>query len=341
MRILLTGHKGYIGTVLAPMLLEAGHEVHGLDSDIFRRCTFGDSLPGVPETLKDVRDVERDDVEGFDAVLHLAGLSNDPLGNLDPALTMEINYEASVRLASICKSAGVSRFVFSSSCSNYGAAGDDLIDEDGRLNPVTPYGESKVRAERDLSQMADEVFSPIYLRNATAYGASPRIRFDLVVNNLVAWAFTTGQVHLKSDGSPWRPLVHVQDIAAAFVAVLDAPREVIHDRAFNIGVPDENFRIREVAEIVRDTVPGSSVGFAEGASADVRNYRVDCSRAVRELPGYQPKWSVRRGARELYDTYQQVGLSLEDFEGDRYARIDHVKHLIATGVLDESLRERS
>lgn len=338
MRVLLTGHKGYIGTVLAPMLLDAGHEVHGLDSDIFSRCTFGDDPLQIPETIKDVRDVTIEDVQGYDAVLHLAGLSNDPLGDLNAELTYEINHRASVRLAALSKEAGVKRFIFSSSCSNYGAGGNDLLTEEGDLNPVTPYGKSKVMVEQDVSKLADETFCPLYLRNATAYGVSPRLRFDLVLNNLVAWAYTTGQVRLKSDGTPWRPIVHIEDISRAFVATLHAPTEKVHDRAFNIGVPGENFRIREIAEIVGDTVPDSEVTFAPDASPDKRNYRVDCSLIQREVPEYQPQWNVRKGAQELYEAYKATGLTLEEFEGKRYKRIDHVRMLISEGIIDESLR---
>lgn len=338
MRVLLTGHKGYIGTVLTPMLQAAGHDVVGLDSDIFKRCTFGKEPPEIPQVVKDVRDVELADVEGFDAVLHLAGLSNDPLGDLNPDLTYEINHRASVRLAELSKRAGVKRFIFSSSCSNYGAGGADLLTEEGDLNPVTPYGKSKVLVEKDLSPMASDTFTPIYLRNATAYGVSPRLRFDLVLNNLTAWAFTTGQVMLKSDGSPWRPLVHIEDISRAFIATLTASQEIVHNKAFNVGVPNENFRIREVAELVRDTVPNSSVTFADGASPDTRNYRVDCTRLPKLVPAYQPQWTVKKGAQELYETYKASDLTLDEFEGERYKRVAHLRLLMEKGIIDEKLR---
>ena len=338
MRVLLTGHKGYIGTALAPMLLDAGHDVHGLDSDIFSRCTYGDDPKSIPETIKDIRDVTIDDVKGFDAVLHLAGLSNDPLGDLNADLTYEINHRASVRIAALAKEAGVKRFIFSSSCSNYGAGGDDLLTEDGDLNPVIPYGKSKVLVEQDVSKLGDNTFCPLYLRNATAYGVSPRLRFDLVLNNLVAWAYTTGAVRLKSDGTPWRPIVHIEDISRAFVATLHAPTDKVYNRAFNVGVPGENFRIREIAEIVRDAVPNSEVSFAPDASPDKRNYRVDCSLIQREVPEFKPQWTVKKGAVELYEAYKANGLTLEEFEGKRYKRIDHVRMLMADGIIDDQLR---
>jgi len=341
MRVLVTGHKGYIGTVLVPMLLDAGHEVVGLDSDLFAACTFGDGIRAIPEQRKDVRDVEARDLHGCDAVIHLAALSNDPLGDLDPELTFEINHAASVRLARLAKQAGARRFLFSSSCSNYGAAGDDLLDEQAAFHPVTPYGISKVRVERDVAQLADDTFSPTFLRNGTAYGVSPRLRFDLVLNNLVAWAYTTGRIYLKSDGTPWRPIVHVEDIARAFIAVLEAPRERVLGQAFNVGRSDENYRIRELAQIVLETVPGARIEFATDAGPDKRCYRVDCGKIAGAIPAFQPRWSARTGARQLYETFKRVGLRVEDFEGIRYKRIDHLRHLLGTGQLNATLRWRA
>ncbi|WP_250124490.1 SDR family oxidoreductase [Chroococcidiopsis sp. CCMEE 29] len=338
MRILLTGHKGYIGTVMVPMLLTEGHQLVGLDSDLFEQSTFGEGIQSIPELKKDIRDVELSDLDGFDAVIHLAGLSNDPLGDFNPSLTYEINHAASVRLASLAKQVGIKRFIFSSSCSNYGAGGEDWLNEKSAFNPVTPYGISKVRTEQDLAKLADSDFSPTFLRNATAYGVSPRLRFDLVLNNLVAWAFTTSQVYIKSDGTPWRPIVHIEDISRAFIAVLHAPREMVHNQAFNVGRNEDNYRIRELAEIVEETVPGCRIVYAKDGLPDKRCYRVDCSKIAQTLPEFKPQWNARRGAEELYTAYQKVGLTLEDFEGARYKRITQIKQLLSTDRLDETLR---
>lgn len=340
MRVLLTGHRGYIGSTLLPMLLDAGHEVVGLDTDLYAACTFTGELPAVPELKMDTRDVTLEHVRGYDAVIHLAGLSNDPLGDYDPSLTDAINRHASVHLARLAKKAGVSRFLFASSCSNYGGGGNDFLDENAPFNPVTPYGVSKVRVEQEVAPMASDEFSPTFLRASTAFGVSPRIRFDLVLNNLTAWAFTTGQVHLKSDGTPWRPIVHVSDIARAYVAILHADRQVVHNRAFNVGTTTENYQIRELALMVREIVPGSEISFAEGAGPDKRCYRVDCNLLARTLHEFKPQWTARRGVEELYETYRSVGLTLEDFEGAKFKRIAHVKQLLNEGKLDATLRWR-
>lgn len=320
------------------MLLNKGYEVIGLDSDLYERSTFGTGIVEIPELKKDVRDVQLEDLAGVDAVLHLAGLSNDPLGNLNPNLTHEINYLASVKLAELTKQAGIERFIFSSSCSNYGAGGTDWLTEESAFNPVTPYGVSKVKVEQDVSQLADDNFSPTFLRNATAYGVSPRLRFDLVLNNLVAWALTTGKIYIKSDGTPWRPIVHIEDISRAFIAVLEAPRELIHNQAFNVGRNEDNYQIRDLANIVKEIVPNCQIEYAPDGGPDKRCYRVDCSKIAQTLPDFQPQWNARKGAIELYETYQKVGLTLEEFEGPKYQRIAHIKYLMGNDLLDENLR---
>ena len=323
------------------MLLDKGYDVVGLDTDLYARSTFGKGIVEVPELKKDIRDVKIQDLEGFDAVLHLAGLSNDPLGNLNPKLTEEINYQASVEVAKLAKKAGVERFIFSSSCSNYGAGGEDWLNEESAFNPVTPYGVSKVKVEQDVSQLADDNFSPTFLRNATAYGVSPRLRFDLVLNNLVAWAYTKGLVYIKSDGTPWRPIVHIEDISRAFIAVLEAPRELIHNEAFNVGRNEDNYQIRDLAEIVKETVPNCRIEYAPGAGPDKRCYRVDCSKIANTLSNFKPQWDARKGAAELYEVYQKVGLTLEEFEGTKYQRIAHIKYLISNELLNSELRWQS
>ncbi len=337
MKVLLTGSRGYIGSVLTPMLISEGHEVTGLDSDLFRACTYIGELTDIPTLVKDVRDIEKEDLTGFDTIIHLAGLSNDPLGDYRPNLTEEINEKASIRLATLAKEMGVKRFIFASSCSNYGASDDNFLTESSSFNPVTPYGKSKVEVEYAVSKLADDNFSPVFLRASTAYGLSPRIRFDLVVNNLTAWAVTTGKVYLKSDGTPWRPIVHVEDICRAYCAAVAAPRDAVHNGAFNVGTTTENYQVREIAKIVGDVVPNCKVSFADDAGPDTRNYRVDCNHIARTLHGFKPQWTVRRGIEQLYEAYTQQGLTLDEFEGEKYMRIAHIKGLVDSGKLNKDL----
>ncbi len=336
MRVLVTGDRGYIGAVLMPLLAAAGHDAVGYDAAFFEGCGFPAGTGRQDTVRRDIRTIEPGDLEGCDAVIHLAALSNDPLGDLNPDITYEINHRASVRVAEAAKQAGVGRFVFASSCSLYGA-GEGLLTEESAMAPVTPYGESKILAERDISTLADDDFSPVYMRNATAYGVSPQLRLDIVINNLTGWAVTTGQVKILSDGSPWRPLVHVEDISTACIAALESPRDLIHDQAINIGRQGENYQIRDVAEIVGEVVDGSEVTFAEGGEPDTRDYRVDFTKAATALPTWEPRWTVRSGAAQLADAYRAAGMTFEQFESSNWLRIKRIREHLAAGRLDDDL----
>jgi nucleoside-diphosphate-sugar epimerase len=339
MNVLVTGHHGYIGSVMVGVLTRAGHEVTGLDSFLYDGCNFGDEGPAVPFLSRDVRDVGAADLRGFDAVIHLAALSNDPLGFLDESCTFDINHTGSVTLAKAAKAAGVPRFLFASSCSLYGAAGERILDESAAFNPITAYGTSKVLVEADVSKLADDSFSPTFLRNATAYGVSPRLRADIVVNNLVGVACTTGEVLIQSDGTPWRPLVHIEDISRAFLAVLEAPREAVHNQAFNVGSSQENYQIRDVAAMVQEVVPGCAVKYLEGGGPDPRCYRVNCDKLSRHIPGFHTTWTVRRGVEELYGSFVRHGLTREMFAG--YIRLARIQELLRAERLDGRMRWRT
>ena len=336
MRVLVTGYQGYLGTVMVPILQAAGHDVTGLDSGFFANCVLGPAPADPPGIQVDLREVTREQLEGFEAVIHLAALSNDPLGALAPQITFDINHHASVRLARLAKEAGVQRFLYASTCSVYGAAGEDLVNENAPLRPITPYAESKVRVEDDVAALADESFSPVFLRNATAFGFSPRLRADIVLNNLVGHAVLTGEVRVLSDGTPWRPLVHAQDIASAFLLALEAPASKIHCAAYNVGTESNNLRVAEIAQSVVDVVPGAKLLITGETGADPRSYRVDFS-AFRNTLGFEAAWSIPDGAAELYKEYIAAGLTEHGF-AKKFTRLPHLQTLRDRGDLDESMR---
>jgi nucleoside-diphosphate-sugar epimerase len=337
-RVLVTGSAGYIGCVMVETLKSRGHEVVGLDAGFFNGTLRGQEEIPCPTYVRDVRDLTVDDLEGFHAVVHLAALCNDPLGNLNPSWTQEINFEASLKLAKQSREAGVKRFLYASSCSMYGATGSAMLDETAPLNPLTPYAQSKVASELAISSLACDDFSPVFLRNATVYGISPRLRIDLVLNNLVGWAHTTGKVKILSDGTPWRPIVHVRDLCQAFAVTLEAPKEKVHNQSFNVGRNEDNHQVRDLAEIVRETVPGCELEFAGQSNPDPRDYRVDFTKLHTTFPEFKPEWDARKGASEIFDAYQRAELMDTDMTSRKYTRLAQLQHLLQGGVLDSSLR---
>lgn len=343
MRVLVTGNNGYIGTVMTRMLLSEGFEVTGLDIDLFEGSVFGDKsitggIPNISYLRKDLRAIELSDLINIDAVCHLCALSNDPLGNFNPKITYDINHRGSVRLAKLAKEAGIQRFIFSSSCSVYGDSKKDIVDEDSEVNPITPYAISKVRAERDISKLQDSNFCPTFLRSSTAYGLSPMLRFDLVVNNFVAWSYTKGTVLLKSDGTAWRPFAHIEDISRAFISVLKSPIDLVFNQVFNVGKNGENYQIKHVAEIVKKIIPNSEIKYVDGAEPDKRSYKVKFDKISKTITNFKPKWTVSLGAKQLYDAYKKVELLVEDFEGPKYRRITNLENSVKSGIFDKNLR---
>ncbi len=335
MRICVTGSEGYLGSLLAPELLGRGHEVMGLDTGFYKEGTLYRTGANTPKTLaKDLRKLEPADLQGYDAMVHMAELSNDPLGQLAPNITYDINHKGSIHLAEIARQAGIKRFIYMSSCSVYGVADSDYVDETSRVNPQTTYAICKTLVERDLSQMASRQFSPTFMRNATAYGASPHMRFDIVLNNLAGLAWTTKEIRMTSDGTPWRPLVHGLDISRAIIAVLEAPQDAVHNETFNVGDTGHNYRVKEIAEIVAETFAGCKLTFG-APSPDNRSYRVSFEKIRRHLPGFQCAWDAKKGARQLYELFKRIDMPTEVFNNRTFTRLKQLEYLIRTRQIDE------
>jgi nucleoside-diphosphate-sugar epimerase len=336
MRVLVTGTEGYIGSLLGPLLVKRGHDVIGIDSGFYRkRPLYTPDADTPPTVFEDIRRLTASHVEGFDAVVHMAELSNDPLGQLAPTITYDVNHQGSLHLAQLAKAAGIERFVYTSSCSVYGLAEEDLVEESSLLRPQTAYAKCKELVERDVSALADDTFSPTFLRNATAYGASPRMRFDIVLNNLAGHAWTSGVVRLDSDGSPWRPLVHAEDISRAIAAALEAPRETVHNQILNVGAPGANYQVRELAEVVAEVFDVTDLTIGE-RGGDNRSYRVSFDKIRDVLPAFEPRWDVRAGATEMRDVFKAAALTSEQFEGPEFVRLRRIEELLSTGQIDES-----
>lgn len=337
MRVLLTGADGYIGAIMGPKLLEAGHEVMGLDTGYYRRGWLFDDGKVHPQVIsKDQRKITKADLEGFDAVVHLAELSNDPIGENDPDLTMDVNHRGSVGLARLAREAGVTRFIQASSCSTYGAGGDEMRTETSELAPQTAYARCKILVEEGVRELMADDFTPVFMRNATAYGASPRQRFDLVLNNLCGFAHTIKEIRMTSDGSPWRPITHIEDICEAMLCALKAPKEAVAGEAFNVGADSENYRIREIAEIVASAFPGCELTIGE-SGGDTRSYRVSFAKIREHMPDFKTSWTAERGAHQLRVVFERIGLTKEMFENPPYTRLKELRYLQDTKQIDEKL----
>lgn len=338
--ILVTGNNGYIGAVMTDFLLRHSCQVVGIDCDFYKGSELYPTESHLfRQITKDIRKIQQEDLEGISAIIHLAALSNDPLGEVNPSLTDQINHQASIRLAELAKKQGIQKFIFASSCSLYGISSEDKpLTEEGKLNPITAYAKSKVITEEEISRMADDDFHPVFMRNSTVYGVSPNLRLDLVVNNLVAWAYLTGKVAIMSDGTPWRPLIHVEDFCRAFLAALKAPLEKVHNQAFNVGIDEENYQVKDIAADIEQIVPDCRTEILNQTGPDERTYRVDFSKIKTTLNNFQPEWNVKKGIKELYKTYEEFGLTQEDFQSPKYFRVRWLKWLLETERLDNNLQ---